>query len=103
MRNTNADHVSLIPASSLTAGAAELPNDPGQRSNSNHTEVPMSASIFSDPGKSGYRVEWMEADGYTRERRFDSRHAAERFADQVECRLHIEALAEIAARCESGE
>ena len=68
----------------------------------NYTEVKMSASIFAKPGKSDYRVLWEEADGYTRERRFDAYRAAQRFARQVDCRLHMETLAENTARCGRG-
>jgi hypothetical protein len=54
----------------------------------------MSASVLVDKGGS-FRVEWSEADGYTRERRFGSFRAAERFARQVDCRLQMEAMADV--------
>jgi hypothetical protein len=102
MLNADADHLSLILARSPAARAAELASDQNQRSNPNHTEVEMSASILAIPSKADYRVQWTEADGYTRERRFNSFRAAERYASQVETRLHMEALAETTARCGRG-
>lgn len=55
----------------------------------------MNATIFGKPEESLYRVEWLEADGFTRERYFDSYGAAERYAQQVDCRLQVEAFAEV--------
>jgi hypothetical protein len=61
------------------------------------------ASVPVDAGR--YRVEWRDYDGITRDRRFKSRPAAERFAFQVEeelCAQLIGALCDMHDSAKSG-
>lgn len=52
----------------------------------------MTVTIQREQVTPTYVVQWRAEDGYMRERPFSSYRAAERYAQQVECRLLIEAM-----------
>mgnify|MGYP001548375793 CR=1 FL=1 len=50
----------------------------------------MLIRIIKETGSPKYRVEWIDEGGHVRDREFYSYRAAERYAEQLDCRLRID-------------